>query len=1135
MRNFTCIILFLYSLNLSAQAFQDNFSDGDFTNNPTWFGDVSNFIIFGAGGMEELRLNAPTGGTSQIHVPVITSDSTVWEFYTRMDFAPSGSNQLRVYLMSNSSDFSAALDGYFLQIGETGSNDAIEIYKQNGTNTTLLFRGTDGSVAASPVETRIKIIRNSTGSWELLVDYTGGNSLVLEGTFTDNTFNTSQFFGFECEYTNTRIDKFYFDDIKISPLFQDLSPPVLDTIIPLTDNSIDVYFNENITASSIQNSDFNISNIGTPATATLDATNPNIIHLTLSNPLIDNQNYTLTVSNIDDANGNTLTNVSQSFTFLKTENATLNDVLINEIMADPSPAVNLPTVEWVELYNNSSKTIQLSDLVFWNSSNAFNLPSQLLLAGDYILLCDNDDVSALNGFGNVIGINSFSALSNGSDDLKIENINGEIIHEVSYTDSWYGDATKNSGGYTLELQNPNLVCIGAANWQASNDINGGTPNTQNSIFSNIPDTDAPNITDILPVSSSVLVVSFDENIDAASANIASNYTISPNVNQPISVILFNDKTVQLTFSTTFTDATLYSITIQNVADCSGNTANLSADFNYIETQPAELFDILITEIYTDFTPTLALPEVEYVELYNRSAKAINLKDFTFSTSSTDVLLPNFILLPNEYVALHELNIFEDFSEFGARLALENMPNLGNTSDELRLTSPEGITISSVNYTSAWYQDSDKSDGGFSLEMISLDNYCQDVANWRASQSILGGTPAKANEGHEAIIDQNPPKALRAFPVSNTEVTVFFDEKLTVDDAENIANYTISNNISVIDALLNADLKSVELSLGSQLLDNEIYTITIQNVADCRNNSPTDIQSIRVALPTLATESDILINEILFNPVAGGVDFLELYNASDNVFNLKDLKIANTNGGQLQSFVEIENDFLFFPNTYLVISENTIDIQNQYLNNVEATIELGFLVENDLPSFPDAEGGVIILNKNSETIDALEYDENWHHPLLSDNDGVSLERIQLDAETQNSNNWQSAAATFGYATPTYQNSQFLENTTTSSDLISLSKKIFSPDDDGFEDFLLIQYQLDATDYAATISIFDANGRPIKQLLQNELLGITGNIKWDGTNDENARAAMGIYIVLVELVSPDGSVKQEKLTCVLAGQL
>ncbi|MGB0983641.1 MAG: lamin tail domain-containing protein [Saprospiraceae bacterium] len=1139
MKYWIYFLLIFSPLNLFSQIFQDDFSDGDFTNNPTWLGNTSDFTIFGAASTNELRLNAAAAGTSQIYAPVITSDSTVWEFYLRMQFSPSSSNQLRVYLMSDNSDFSAALNGYFLQIGETGANDAIEIYRQNGTTSTLLFRGIDGNAASDPTEIRVKIIRNSTGNWELFTNYAGGNNVFSEGTFSDNTFNSSQFFGFRCQYTSTRKDKFYFDDIKVSPLYQDLLPPVLDTVIALSETDLDVYFNENIASSSVQTGDFNISTIGTPTTATLDPNNPNIIHLSLGTPLIDNQNYTLTASNLDDDNGNTLTNASQNFTFFKIETAILHDILINEIMADPSPAVNLPTVEWVELYNNSSKTIQLSDLVFWNSSNSFGLPNQLLLAGDYILLCDNDDISELSNFGNVIGINGFSALSNGGDDLKIENTNGEIIHEVSYTDSWYGDALKKNGGYTLELQNPNLVCVGASNWQASNDLNGGTPNAENSVFSNIPDTEAPNILDVLPISNSVLVVSFNENIDTASALIASNYMISPappSLNQPFSVVLLNFNTVQLTFTTPFSDGTLYNITVQNIGDCSGNTANLSRDFTYIETESAELFDILITEIYTDFTPSLGLPEVEYVELYNRSEKAINLKDFTFSSNSTDIILPNYILLPDEYVALHELNTFEDFSQFGARLELENMPNLGNTSGEIQLINPDGVTISNVNYTSAWYQDSDKSDGGFSLEMISIENYCQDVNNWQASRSTIGGTPAKPNEGHETIIDQTPPKAMRAFPSSNLEISVFFDEKLTPSDAEDISNYSISDNVAVIDAVLDADLKRVQLSLGSPLQEEKIYTVTIQNMADCQNNKSLEVQNVRVALPKMARESDILINEILFNPVAGGSDFLEMYNMSDEVFNLKGLKIANTDeDGQLQSFVEIEADFLFFPNTYVAISENTIDIQNQYLSHVNEDISLGFLIENDLPSLPDASGGVIIFNKNNETIDALEYDESWHHSLLSDENGVSLERIQLDIETQNVNNWQSAAATVGYATPSYQNSQFLENTNISTEFISLAKKTFSPDDDGFEDFLLIQYELDQTDYSATISIFDANGRSIKQLIQNELLGTSGNIKWDGTNDENARATMGIYVILIELVRPDGTVKQEKLTCVLAGKL
>ena len=156
-------------------------------------------------------------------------------------------------------------------------------------------------------------------------------------------------------------------------------------------------------------------------------------------------------------------------------------------------------------------------------------------------------------------------------------------------------------------------------------------------------------------------------------------------------------------------------------------------------------------------------------------------------------------------------------------------------------------------------------------------------------------------------------------------------------------------------------------------------------------------------------------------------------------------------------------------------------------------------------------------------------------LLSDKEGVSLERISFKTATQSSNNWHSAAASVGFATPGYQNSQFYESNVSSSALISIPNKTFSPDGDGLEDFLLLEYHADQAGLTANVRIFDANGRLVKNLVQNELLASTGSFKWDGLLEDQTKARIGIYVVWVELFSTDGMVRREKQICVLAGKL
>ena len=82
---------------------------------------------------------------------------------------------------------------------------------------------------------------------------------------------------------------------------------------------------------------------------------------------------------------------------------------------------------------------------------------------------------------------------------------------------------------------------------------------------------------------------------------------------------------------------------------------------------------------------------------------------------------------------------------------------------------------------------------------------------------------------------------------------------------------------------------------------------------------------------------------------------------------------------------------------------------------------------------------------------------------------------------------------------------------------------------------ISYQFAEAGYVANIVLYDAKGRLIKNLLLNELLGTKGTFSWDGINENNEKAAIGIYIIYFEAFQLNGDTKKFKKTCVLGGHL
>jgi hypothetical protein len=177
---------------------------------------------------------------------------------------------------------------------------------------------------------------------------------------------------------------------------------------------------------------------------------------------------------------------------------------------------------------------------------------------------------------------------------------------------------------------------------------------------------------------------------------------------------------------------------------------------------------------------------------------------------------------------------------------------------------------------------------------------------------------------------------------------------------------------------------------------------------------------------------------------------------------------------------------------------------------------------------------VVLMDVDDTLDLFRYNDDLHFELLNATEGVSLERIDPARPSSDNTNWHSASEAVGGATPGYRNSQYSTAADPSSELV-IERAIFSPDNDGFEDVLTMSYQLDGPGFVGNIIIYDRSGRETKKLMQNELLGMSGSISWDGITDENEKARIGPYIVVFEVFDLSGNVEAHRNTVVLAHKL
>lgn len=646
----------------------------------------------------------------------------------------------------------------------------------------------------------------------------------------------------------------------------------------------------------------------------------------------------------------------------------------------------------------------------------------------------------------------------------------------------------------------------------------------------VPDVIPPSITSVTAISFTTIDVLFNESVDLTTCQTASNYNVSNGVGIPTSAVrdLSNTALVHLTFASSIPARTNLILTVNAVKDLSGNTLNNGTGlFNYFI--PLQ-YDVVIDEIMADPTPVVSLPTNEWVELKNTSAFPINLQNWKLGKATGESgPMPSFILPAGGYVIVCTGSAVAAMGVFGPVVSVTSFPSLNNDADKIYLRSPQGLIVHSVNYSDAWYKNELKKDGGWTLEMIDTKNPCTGINNWKPSVDVRGGSPAAKNSVDAINADIVAPKLVRAYAPDATHVTLVFDEPVDSISAALSISYSMSDGITVTNALpLSVSFDRVSLTLSSALAANKIYTVTVNNVTDCSGNAIGSSKSARVGLAANTDSFDIVVNEILFNPKPSGVDYVEFYNRSKKILNLKNAYLANRNtAGAISSITQLSiEDFLFFPGDYMVITSDATLVKRDHVANDPAA----FLQVSSTPSFNDDDGHVILINEQGNIVDEVKYSAKWHFALISNEEDVALERINADAASIQSN-FHSAASSVGYGTPTYKNSQNRIDLDVQGD-ITVTPQIVSPDNDGQDDFATIQYNFPEPGYVANITIFDAAGRPVRYLQRNALSGNKGYYRWDGLGEKNQKLTVGIYIIYTEIFNLQGKTKKFKNTIVLA---
>ncbi len=433
-----------------------------------------------------------------------------------------------------------------------------------------------------------------------------------------------------------------------------------------------------------------------------------------------------------------------------------HDILINEIMADPSPPVYLPEFEYLELYNRSASLISIENWTLEVGTRKYLLSGQMP-PDDYLIITYTEAVGQFTSYGQVKGLfSSVTALANTGQTLILKDQYGDIIDAVSYEENWYNDPFKRQGGWSLERIDQENYCAGRENWTDAESVEGGTPGEENSVKNIIPDFEAPFVKGVQIISEKEIRILFNENISRDFFYEENPFSISGSINQIIkftpSLPFYNSCVLEL--KDPLFHGKVYELLISdNLRDCLGNKRSEPLIVMFGKPVSPAFTDIIITEVL--YSPYPGCPE--FIEIYCNSNELIDLSELIIGvdygpgseTRKEYIVTEPQLFFPGDYLALttnpERLKDYYDILVPESLYLMKNMPLLRNDGGCIELTTRSLQLIDKYCYSKNDQYPLLNSDYGVSFERMFIDRNPGYNCQWHSASSVAGfATPGYKN-------------------------------------------------------------------------------------------------------------------------------------------------------------------------------------------------------------------------------------------------------------------------------------------------------------------------------------------------------------------------------------------------------